>query len=146
VQVLRFWIILGELSCPFFVAGAESRFSDGEHSSSTSATLKRRIQALVLFASTSLTPSEPDGGLSSGEEEGGNTTDIITRLLDLAALPTGHGSESDGPAIVVAAQIAMERIMNAISAGEFLTAASTMLTSEDTKVRFYFYFISLATC
>lgn len=144
MQVLRFWIILGELSCPLFVAGAESCFSDGEHSSSTSATLKRRIQALVLFASTSLTPSEPDGGLGSGEE-GGNTTDIITRLLDLAALPTGHGSESDGPAIVIAAQIAIERIMNAISAGDFLTAASMMLT-EDTKVRFYFYFICSATC
>lgn len=40
-----------------------SRRSDGKHSSSTSARLKRRIQALILFASTSSTPSESGEGV-----------------------------------------------------------------------------------
>ncbi|KAF8440039.1 hypothetical protein L210DRAFT_3760928 [Boletus edulis BED1] len=105
---------------------------DGEHSLSTSATLKRRIQALVLFVSTSLTPAEPDAP-SNGE--GGNTTDVITHLLDLATPPTGDAPEDDVVTIVAAAQSAIERIMNVISAREFLTASRVMLASEDTRVK-----------
>ncbi|KAF8125619.1 hypothetical protein EV363DRAFT_1225659 [Boletus edulis] len=105
---------------------------DGEHSLSTSATLKRRIQALVLFVSTSLTPAEPD---ASSNGEGGNTTDVITHLLDLATPPTGDAPEDDVVTIVAAAQSAIERIMNVISAREFLTASRVMLASEDTRVK-----------
>lgn len=86
---------------------------------------------------TSLTPSEPDELLGVGE--GGSATDIITHLLDLATLPTGHASESDLVTIVSAAQTAIERIMNVVSAREFLTAGRVMLTSEDTRVRFLFF-------
>ncbi|KAG6369730.1 hypothetical protein JVT61DRAFT_13599 [Boletus reticuloceps] len=105
---------------------------DGEHSLSTSATLKRRIQALVLFVSTSLTPADPDAPTNG---EGGNTTDVITHLLDLATPPTGDAPEDGVVTIVAAAQSAIERIMNVISAREFLTASRVMLASEDTKVK-----------
>ncbi|KAF8119503.1 hypothetical protein EV363DRAFT_1591856 [Boletus edulis] len=93
---------------------------DGEHSLSTSAMLKRRIQALVLFVSTSLTPSELDAPTNG---EGGNTTDVITHLLDLATPPTGDAPEDDVVTIVAAAQCTIERIMNVISAREFLGAS-----------------------
>lgn len=132
---LHFWIILGEY-CLFVCSHhglLRSRCRDGEHSSSTSATLKRRIQALVLFASTALTLSEPD---ASTNGEGGSTTDIITCLLDLATPPTGDAAESDVATVVTAAQPAIDRIMNVISAREFLAASRVMLASEDTRVRF----------
>ncbi|KAF8417735.1 hypothetical protein L210DRAFT_3767202 [Boletus edulis BED1] len=93
---------------------------DGEHSLSTSAMLKRRIQALVLFVSTSLTPSELDAPTNG---EGGNTTDVITHLLDLATPPTGDAPEDDVVTIVAAAQFAIEHIMNVISSREFLGAS-----------------------
>lgn len=135
MQALHFWIILGEYRIPlhpFSPRLLRSRCRDGEHSLSTSATLKRRIQALVLFVSTSLTPSEPNA-LGSGD--GGGATDIITHLLDLATPPTGHAPESDVVTIVAVAQSAIERIMSVISAREFLAAGRVMLASEDTRVR-----------
>ncbi|KAI9571928.1 hypothetical protein HD554DRAFT_2300345 [Boletus coccyginus] len=105
---------------------------DEEHSSSTSATLKRRIQALVLFVSTSLTPSEPD---APNDGEGGSTTDVITHLLDLATPPADHSPECDLGPIVAGAQTAVERIMNVVSAREFLAASRVMLASEDTRIK-----------
>ena len=107
---------------------------EGEHSSSTSATLKRRIQALVLFASTSLIPSEQNEGSSDGES--GSTSDIISYLLDLATLSVDQASEGDLATIVSAAQSGIERVMNVISAQEFLIASRVMLASADTRVCF----------
>ncbi|KAG9310969.1 hypothetical protein JVU11DRAFT_8847 [Chiua virens] len=105
---------------------------DGEHSSSTSAMPKRRIQALILFVSTSLTPSGSDEVQGGGV---GNTTDVVTHLLDLATLPTDHTSESDVTTVVAAAQTAIERIMNVISAREFLVASRVMLASDDIRIK-----------
>ena len=134
---LHFWITLGEYCTPLGLSSPlllRSYCRDGEHASSTSATLKRRIQALVLYVSTSLAPSERDEQPDVGE--GGSTTDIITHLLDLATLPTGHhASETDLAPLVSAARAATERTMNVISAREFLTASCVMLKSEDTRVR-----------
>lgn len=123
---------------PFLLRLLRSRCRDGEHSSSTSAALKRRMRALILFVSTSLTPSDAE---TPGSGEDGSTTDIITHLLDLAAPLTGHILESDLATIVTEAETAIERIMNVISAREFLAAARVMLTSEDTRVRFPSFFI-----
>ncbi|KAG8215320.1 hypothetical protein J3R82DRAFT_8911 [Butyriboletus roseoflavus] len=118
--------------CPFLPRLLRSRCRDGDHSSSASATLKRRIRALILFVSTSLTPSDVD---TPSIGDGGSTTDIIIHLLDLATPPTGHVSEGDLATMVTVAQTAIERIMNVISAREFLAASRVMLTSEDTRVR-----------
>ena len=142
---LHFWIILGEYRMPlrpFSPRLLRLHCRDGEHSSSTSATLKRRIQALILFVSTSLTPSEP-GALDS--REGGSTTDIITHLLDLATPPTGYATESDVVTIATVAQAAIERVVSVISAREFLAAGRVMLASEDTRVRLFFN-LSLNGC
>ena len=133
----HFWIILGEYY-PFVRSHhrlLRSRCRDGERSPSTSATstLKRHIQALILFASTVLTPSELD---ASTNGEGGSTTSVITHLLDLATPPTGNAAESDVATVVTAPQPTIHCIMNIISAREFLTAGCVMLASEDTRVRF----------
>ncbi|KAF9221723.1 hypothetical protein BS17DRAFT_710411 [Gyrodon lividus] len=106
---------------------------DGEHSTSTSATLKRRIQALILFASTSLTPSGSDK--ETGVSEGGSTTDLITHLVDLATFQTGQAPESELATIIAAAQTAIERVMSVISAGNFLFGALVMLKSEESRIK-----------
>jgi U3 small nucleolar RNA-associated protein 10 len=107
-------------------------YRDGEHSASTSATLKRRIQALILFASTSLTTSASDK--ETDVPGGGSTTDLIIHLVDLTTLQIGQAPESDLAAIVAAAQTAIERVMKVISAGEFLSGVLVMLKSEESRV------------
>ncbi|KAF9238673.1 hypothetical protein BU15DRAFT_88298 [Melanogaster broomeanus] len=106
---------------------------DGEHSTSITAALQRRIQALVLFASTSLTPSEADKEMEISE--GGRTTDLITHLVDLATLQTGQAPESEVATIIVAAQTAIGRILGVISAGEFMSGALVMLKSEESRIK-----------
>ncbi|KIJ60905.1 hypothetical protein HYDPIDRAFT_42974 [Hydnomerulius pinastri MD-312] len=106
---------------------------DEEHSASASSTLKRRIQALIVFSSTSLTPSDSDKEPQSSGD--GSTTDLITHLVDLATLPNGQASEGELATIVPAAQSAIGRIMSVISAGEFLTGALVMLKSEEPRIK-----------
>ena len=89
----------------------------------------------MLFVSTSLTPSQQLDAPSDGQ--GGSTTDIITHLLDLATPPTDNVSESDVATIIGGAQTAIDRIMNVISAREFLVAGCMMLASDDTRVRVF---------
>lgn len=91
--------------------------------------------------STSLTPPEAD---APGSGESGSTTNVVTHLLDLATLPTGHTSESDLATIIAVAQTAIEHVMSVISAREFLAAGRVMLTSEDTRVCFLAFCFDLS--
>lgn len=102
---------------------------DEEHSASPSTVLTRRVQALLLFASLAVPPYNQER--QSQQLEGSSIKDLITLLVNLATLQTKVGDLSG---ITSAAQQATTRVINAISAGEFLLAVTVTLQSTEPRV------------
>jgi len=102
---------------------------DEEHSASLTSVLTRRVQALLLFASLSVPPFNHEQQLQ--QLEGSSIKDLITLLVNLATLQAKDGDLSG---ITSAAQLATTRVINSISAGEFLLAVTVTLQSTELRV------------
>ncbi|KAI6022898.1 hypothetical protein BKA83DRAFT_89928, partial [Pisolithus microcarpus] len=100
---------------------------DEEHSVSASSVLRRRIQVLLVFSSIALVP----GNRREQKELPArcNTDDLIALLVDLATLQDSNLSD-----ITSSAQIAITRVINTISAAEFLSTVAVILRSTEQKV------------
>ncbi|KAG6334786.1 hypothetical protein ID866_4304 [Astraeus odoratus] len=102
---------------------------DEEHSTSSTSVLKRRVQVLLLFASGTLVPVADERQLPLVESS--STKDLISLLVSLA---TTQVENDDLVTITSAAQVAIARVTNVISAGEFLSAVEVMLQSVEPQV------------
>ncbi|KAL4062956.1 hypothetical protein V8B97DRAFT_2026593 [Scleroderma yunnanense] len=103
---------------------------DEEYAVSILSVLTRRVQALLLF--TSLTISPLNNEQHFPQLEGNATKDLITLLVNLATL---QAKDNDLSIITSAAQLATTRVTNAISAGEFLIAVTVTLESTELRVK-----------
>ena len=97
-----------------------------------------RVQALLLFASLAAPPFNHERHLP--QLEGSGIKDLITLLVSLATLEAEDGDLSS---VTSAAQLATTKVINAISAGEFLLAVTVTLRSTEPRVgpqlsRWYF--------
>ena len=106
-------------------------FSDDEHSARSSSVIKRRAQALIMFVGYAITPT-PSTEVSRGDND---ATELISLLVDLTT------AEGENIADVVSVtQQATSKVMNAISAADFLDGTIVMLQSDDTRVIFHLSF------
>ena len=102
---------------------------DEEHSASHSSVMTCRVQALLLFASLAAPPFNHERHLP--QLEGSGIKDLITLLVSLATLEAEDGDLSS---VTSAAQLATTKVINAISAGEFLLAVTVTLRSTEPRV------------
>lgn len=110
-------------------------YSRGDEEYSTSSPRVRRcVHVLLLFSS--IVPVAPD---DHGQEvpllDGSRVNDMVSLLVHLATLTSDQEKDHNLSSIATAAQMALARVTNAISAVEFLSATVLMLQSTEERVK-----------
>ncbi|KAF9480276.1 hypothetical protein BDN70DRAFT_905831 [Pholiota conissans] len=105
--------------------------AEGDHSASSSAILRRRAQALVIFIGYAL---KPKAAAISSENETSIST-VIAQLISLAVLPGGFTAETKIEEIAEAARSSLNMLLSSMSVGKFMESVQTMLDSGDVKVQ-----------
>lgn len=105
---------------------------DEEHSQSTSSVLKRRAQALIVFAGHALQtfPTKLPGDHAAGKAIG----EIVSLLVHLATSQNLSTPDNNIDAVVISARSAMSVSLGVMPAMEFVNVVLAMLETGDTKV------------
>lgn len=104
---------------------------DEEHSVALNTAIRRRAQALVLFAGNGL-QGLPSSKISPSASDA--LSELVSQLVQLAMLQSGPTPDSNVDHISKAAQFAMSQALGSMQAVDFVNAVLAMVLSGNVQV------------